>query len=281
MKRLAVRVAYFGDRFYGSQMQPDRRTVEGEFVAACRTLKLFDDWREANFSFAGRTDRGVHSRGQVAAFSTGEPDRAVAALNLVLPEDCWCTGWAEVPERFRPRYDARTRTYRYFFPERALDAGLMQEAAGRFVGEHDFSRFARVEDKNPLRRILSSRITATTGGIVYEVVGESFLWNMVRCMATALWAAGEGRLTPAEVDALLETPAGERIRAAPADGLVLWDVDCGLHFAPLATDPRSRRYCSALRDELSVRKKVMASLCRPGVDFGRQEPVDDELRDIV
>ena len=83
--RLAFRVSYLGSGFYGSQMQVDRRTVEGEFVAACVRLSLFDDWRKAGFLFAGRTDRGVHACGQVAAFSTTEPERAVHAINTQLP----------------------------------------------------------------------------------------------------------------------------------------------------------------------------------------------------
>jgi tRNA pseudouridine38-40 synthase len=79
--RLAFRLSYLGSRFYGSQMQASERTVEGEFVAACQRLSLFSDWREAGFQFAGRTDRGVHARGQVAAFTTAEPERAQAVIN--------------------------------------------------------------------------------------------------------------------------------------------------------------------------------------------------------
>ena len=82
--RLAFLVSYIGNGFYGSQIQVDRRTVEGEFVAACRRLNLFDDWRKAGFLFAGRTDRGVHACGQVAAFSTTEPERAVHTINTQL-----------------------------------------------------------------------------------------------------------------------------------------------------------------------------------------------------
>jgi len=66
--RLAFRLSYLGSRFFGSQQQAASRTVEGEFIAACKRLSLFDDWREAGFLSAGRTDRGVHARGQVIAF---------------------------------------------------------------------------------------------------------------------------------------------------------------------------------------------------------------------
>ena len=80
-------------------------------------LKLFSDWRAAGFLSAGRTDRGVHARGQVIAFSTEFPDRAIKALNIQLPPDIWCTAYSEVLPAFHPRYDARSRTYRYYFSE--------------------------------------------------------------------------------------------------------------------------------------------------------------------
>ena len=70
--RVAVRFGYLGDHFAGSQLQPAGRTVEGEFIDACVRLGLFSDRRDARVAFAGRTDRGVHARGQVAALSTSE-----------------------------------------------------------------------------------------------------------------------------------------------------------------------------------------------------------------
>ena len=94
--RLAFRVSYLGSRFYGSQMQASDRTVEGEFIETCRRLSLFEDWRSAGFQSAGRTDRGVHARGQVIAFSTDAPDRAISTINLQLPPDLWCTAYARV-----------------------------------------------------------------------------------------------------------------------------------------------------------------------------------------
>ena len=83
--RLAFRIGYLGTGFYGSQFQPDQRTVEGEITAACLRAGLIDDRTEARLSLAGRTDRGVHARCQILSFTTGRPDRAVRALNGQLP----------------------------------------------------------------------------------------------------------------------------------------------------------------------------------------------------
>ncbi|MDD1717445.1 MAG: tRNA pseudouridine(38-40) synthase TruA, partial [Methanoregulaceae archaeon] len=101
--RLAFRVSYLGDLFLGSQLQAAGRTVEGVFIDACTRLSLFADWRSARFVSAGRTDRGVHARAQVFAFSTDFPERAIETLNWQLPPDCWCTGVVPVAGSFHPR----------------------------------------------------------------------------------------------------------------------------------------------------------------------------------
>lgn len=257
--KLAFRFSYFGDRFFGSQMQPGLRTVEGEFIETCRLLGLFDDWREAGFVTAGRTDRGVHARGQVCSFSTDEPDRAVQALNKVLPADIWCTAWAGVPAGFHPRYSAASRTYRYYFfaPE---NVAAMHEAAQEFLGRHDFSLFARVGDRNPERRILTARVFKDGPFTVFEVTGESFLWNMIRCMATALDRVGRGEAVAGDIARLLTEPAGQRIPAAPPDGLILWDIDYGISLTPLPIDEKSRQHLVDRHRYHAVMAEVAACL---------------------
>lgn len=257
---LAFRFSYFGDRFFGSQMQPGLRTVEGEFVAACMRLRLFDDWREANFATAGRTDRGVHARDQVCSFRTDMPDRAIAALNQVLPADIWCTAWAEVPEGFHPRYSAVSRTYRYYFPGTPGNAAAMHAAAQAFVGRHDFSSFSRTSERNPERKILAARVFEEGPFTVFEVTGESFLWNMVRCMATALERAGRGEAEAGEIVRLLAGPAEQRLPAAPPEGLILWDIDCGVSFTPLPAGEKSCRYLADRRRYHTLMAEVAARL---------------------
>jgi tRNA pseudouridine38-40 synthase len=258
--RLAFRVAYLGDGFFGSQVQADRRTVEGEMIAAAERLDLFRDWREARFALAGRTDRGVHARGQVAAFDTTNPDRARSALNLQLPRDCWCTGVAEVPAAFHPRYDARTRTYRYFFPRVRLDQEAMGEAARIFIGRHDFSRLARLEGKDPVRNVLSAGVFDDAGFTCFGVTAESFLWQMVRGMAGVLLSAGRGEIDPEGVRGLLTGSPGDRVPPAPSSGLVLWDVDCGIAFQSLDRSPRSTAFLSTVRSHHEVLARVTSLL---------------------
>lgn len=258
--RLAFRVSYIGTRFFGSQVQAEERTVEGEFIAACRRLDLFTDFRTAGFLSAGRTDRGVHARGQVIAFTTEFPDRAIAALNNQLPPDCWCTGYAEVPDAFHPRYDARSRTYRYYFAAVPKDPGAMGRAARLFVGNHNFSNFARVRDRNPYRTILSCGTGEDSGFTYLEVTADSFLWHQVRCMATALARVGAGESDESGVTTLLGQVAEKGIPPAPAEGLILWETDCGITFTPMSPGERSASHLDHLRRHHALMGRVCGAL---------------------
>lgn len=261
--RLAFRLSYFGTNFSGSQMQKDLRTVEGEFIGACERLQLFSDWREAGFATAGRTDRGVHSRGQVAAFSTDLPDRAIQALNTQLPKDAWCIAWAEVPDTFHPRYDARSRTYRYYFAMQPENIAQMQEAATLFLGTHDFSNFARTSDRNPVRNILAISVETHDGMTCMQVTAKSFLWNQVRRMANVLFEIGSGTREISSLEELLAGPVDACPPAAPPDGLILWDVDCGVAWNPLPVDSKSSLYCSELLGHCRTMETVTRALGNP------------------
>ncbi|WFN34429.1 tRNA pseudouridine(38-40) synthase TruA [Methanogenium sp. S4BF] len=238
--RLAFQVAYIGTNFYGSQMQPGLRTVEDTLISACRDLGLFDDWRTAGFAFSGRTDRGVHARGQICAFTTSLPDRARERLNYILPGDCWCSGWAETAETFHPRFDAESRTYRYYIhDDGSTDLSLMQKAAELLPGTHNFTHFSRLDGKNPEKTILSSEVRAEDGFYVYEIMAPGFLWNMVRCIVTALIAVGRNELDTDDLTALLTgAPNMRHLTPAPPEGLILWDIDCGIAFTPLESSDR-------------------------------------------
>ena len=257
--RLAFRVSYLGSRFYGSQMQEARRTVEGEFVAACERLKLFCDWRAAGFLSAGRTDRGVHARGQVIAFSTEFPDRAIKALNIQLPPDIWCTAYSEVVPAFHPRYDARSRTYRYYFSDTS-DCRKMGAAAQHFIGSHNFTNFARVGDKNPYRNVLSVSVGEDDGFTYLEVTAESFLWHQVRCMAAAIQQVGAGEQDEKWIAELLEQETDRPIQPAPAEGLILWDTDCGIAWTRMPVDERSGAYLQQLQRHHALMERVCHTL---------------------
>jgi len=254
--RLAFRVAYLGTRFYGSQQQESSRTVEGEFIEACKRLDLFPNWRTAGFCSSGRTDRGVHSCGQIVSFVTTVPDRARSTINTQLPPDIWCTDSAVVHDTFHPRYDARSRTYRYYYSEMVSDTHGMEEAAVLFLGEHNFSNLARAGDKNPYRNILDIRIGNDGRFLYLEVKAHSFLWHQVRCMASALCMVGNGQMDGAGITSLLNEPSSRPVPPAPAEGLVLWDTDCGITWEPINQSERSGIYCSELRRHHALMEQI-------------------------
>ncbi|WP_067047475.1 tRNA pseudouridine(38-40) synthase TruA [Methanofollis ethanolicus] len=278
--RLAFRIGYWGDDFYGSQVQPNVRTVEGDVIAACKEIGLFANPKEARFAFAGRTDRGVHAAGQVCAFTTAEPERAVAALRFELPADIWTTGWAEVHDHFSPRKEAAARTYRYYFVEHPGDTAAMDDAAQEFVGEHDFSLFSRQSERTPVRRIMAAHVADEDGFCVFTVTAESFLWNMVRCMAFALAAVGRGEIDAGGIRALLAGEGAARVPAAPPGGLILIDVAYPFSFTPLPPSPKAERAHVEREQDFRLKKRVTAALRGLSLDLLREEQADDKLRDL-
>ena len=231
--KLAVIIGYFGQGFSGSQFQPDKRTVEGEFIKAGISCGAWDDAKSASFRTAGRTDKGVSARRQLITVTPKDAKKFIESINFHLPPDIWCAGYAEVSDDYYPRYAAGIRTYRYLFPY-PLDISAMQEAAALFVGVHDFSGFSKMEaGRDPVRTVTSAEVFTGENGLpVFEVSAKSFLWNMVRGMAGILEAVGLGLTPPKTVADQLESPIW-RVHPAPAGGLIFWDAETDLTFTPM------------------------------------------------
>lgn len=227
--RLAFQIGYIGTSFSGSQFQPDKRTIEGEIEAACLRAGLITSRKNSKLALSGRTDRGVHARCQILAFSTTKPDLAVRAINGQLPPDIWVNSWSYAPPGFYPRYDVLSRTYRFYYSQIPPDIQAMKEAASLFLGTHDFSCFARIEPgKNPVKTI--DKIELHTDGTSFwlEITANSFLWHMVRCIASALLSIGDKSMTIPELSRFFEGSCTNKIKPAPPDGLVLWEVKTDL-----------------------------------------------------
>ena len=237
---------YDGTCFHGWQSQPNADTVQDAVETALRTVT----GEPVRVVGCSRTDAGVHALGQVAHFHTGAGipgDRYVFALNRLLPPAVAVTASTEVPENFHARYDARSKFYRYQFyraPFRSalmrnrayhvsdsLDLSAMAEAAALFLGAHDFSACRAEGGKkgDPVRTITRSRIVQDGSLLIYEVIGNGFLYNMVRIMAGTLLSVGRGRMSPRDVAAGLAS--GDRRRMGitlPPWGLCLVEIGYGL-----------------------------------------------------
>ena len=245
MRNIKMIVAYVGTRYSGWQVQPNRETIQG--VLEARLSGMLQE--RVRLAGAGRTDAGVHARGQVANFSTATSvplDGLRRGLNARLPDDIRVLRADEVDARFHARADARSKEYRYRIARAEvvspfdapfaavvrghIDVGAMSRAAERFVGTHDFDSFcpAGCAIDNKRRTIHLSRVFVEGDFLEYRVRANGFLQHMVRTIAGTLIDIGRGRRDSASVDAILA--ARDRRAAgpcAPPRGLVLEEVFYG------------------------------------------------------
>ena len=206
-------VAYDGGPFSGFARQRDRRTVQGELEAALGRLAK----GPVTTVGAGRTDAGVHARGQVvhADVPAGlDPERVRRALNGGLGPAITVREAAWAPDGFDARLSARRRTYVYRVDDagdpdpllrgfvlswpRPLDLPRMREAARPLLGEHDFAAFCRSRPgTTTTRRLRSLGIRRVRGLVEVRLVADAFCWQMVRGIVGHLLLVGDGRRDPA------------------------------------------------------------------------------------
>ena len=238
LRRMRLVVAYDGGPFSGFARQRDRRTVHGELEAALERVGR----QPVTTVGAGRTDAGVHARGQVvhADVPAGlDPERVRRALNGGLGPAITVREAAWAPDGFDARLSARRRTYVYRVDDsggpdpllrgfvlawpRPLDLPRMREAARPLLGEHDFAAFCRSRTgTSTTRRLRSLGIRRVRGLVEVRLVADAFCWQMVRGIVGHLLLVGDGRRDPATTAAVLA--AADRSRAgniAPPHGLVL------------------------------------------------------------
>jgi len=247
--RIALKFAYDGKKFFGYAKQPKLRTVENEIINAFEKTKI----RYENFCSASRTDRGVSALGNVVAFNTDFTGDIVSALNANV-SDIWFYGIAKTDESFNPRY-AKERWYRYFLFNSGADVDKIKKASKLFAGIHDFTNFARIENRNPVRKINSLKIKEKGNFIIIDVKAESFLWNMVRRIVSALEKAGKKEIKIDVIKNALESKKGFDFGSAKSEGLILMDVKYDFDFE---TDKKAieklkrnliKRFCSLKVDE--------------------------------
>jgi tRNA pseudouridine38-40 synthase len=229
-ERIALKIGYLGTNYHGFQIQPhsELRTVEGEFFAALKKLKIVEDRKAAQYSYAGRTDKGVHASAQVVSFVTPHPKVTPRMINSMLPNDIWAYAIAKPHWDFNARRDALSREYRYFLVGQSdVDIARMREASELFIGVHDFSNFSQKdgqEDINRIKEVKLIDIEKVDSLIVIDIAAHGFLRKMVRKIVSALRMVGCGIKDNGWVKDLLELRKTEQIEPAPASGLILKKV---------------------------------------------------------
>ncbi len=241
--RITLTVSYDGTAYCGWQIQPNGVTVQEVLQNAIFSLT----GERVSVTGSGRTDAGVHAKGQVAHFDTESsipPERFYLALNPLLPKDIKVIKSAIAPGGFDARKSAKRKTYCYTLYKSDVELPLidgyamridngvnldkMKEVAKLIEGEHDFKAFSRAggSAKTTVRTVYKIDIADDGEKINIFVCGNGFLYNMVRIIAGTLLVAGEGKLDGNSVKAMLETGRRvEGVKTCPAKGLCLVSVE--------------------------------------------------------
>lgn len=243
MNRYKLSISYNGKNFSGFQVQPEKRTIQGELE---KTLEFLLKEKVKIYA-SGRTDAGVSALCQVAHFDTEQEldtKKMQNSLNALLPNDISVGLIEKVSIEFDSRFSAKEKTYNYLFyiskfkhpifDEFALrindyaDLNLMKQACKFFVGTFDFKSFvSRKSGKTDfVRTIYDAKITHLFDGVyAFEITGNGFLYNMVRIIFGTLVQVGYKKIKPEDIPKIIESEnravAG---RTMPAYPLVLKNV---------------------------------------------------------
>ena len=242
MRNLRLDICYDGTRYRGWQRLPGKDdTIQGKLETALSRIL----GEPIEISGSGRTDAGVHARGQVANFhceSTMAAPEILENLRRYLPEDIGIYSCRDVSERFHARLNVKEKTYCYrvwnsempcvfdrrfvaVMPER-LDVDAMEQAARYLMGQHDFAAFcgnAKMK-KSTVRYIRDLTVTRQGNEVRITVTGNGFLHNMVRILVGTLVEVGRGEREPDSIPQLFGGKRAEAGFLAPPQGLCLMEV---------------------------------------------------------
>ena len=234
-------VQYDGTHFFGWQVQAKGRTVQGDIETALQKIHLHE---RITLNGSGRTDSGVHAKGQVASIkidSSLTAEQLVKAINSGLEKDVRILSCIEVDEAFHARFSAKDRRYEYhtvseetpFTHKRAwclkndVDLNLLNECAVLVIGNHDFTAFCKANAEIEHKRciVFTSKWEKTSVGLIYHVKANRFLQHMVRFLVGTIVEVGRGRMTIDDFKLFLDGEHPElSVVRAPAHGLYLEEV---------------------------------------------------------
>ena len=242
MRNIKLTIEYDGTAYHGWQSQINAETVQDVVTDAVNKLT----GGKNSLTGSSRTDTGVHAMGQVCNFFTDSAipaDKFAYALNTLLPDDIVVCNSEEVNQVFHARFSTKGKKYRYLiydttFPSALLrhrayhvfyplDAGKMKQAAEYFKGTHDFIAFSAAGGsvKTTVRTIMEADVERKGDIIEFSVVGDGFLYNMVRIIAGTLVEVGFGKLRPEDIPGIIAGRNRRKAgRTAPAHGLYLVEV---------------------------------------------------------
>lgn len=244
MRNIKLIIEYDGTNYCGWQVQENGPSIQGSIEKALLAITS----EKIKINGSGRTDAGVHARGQVANFTTSSKvpqEKFAYALNSLLPKDIVIKDSREVPLDFHARYSSVGKKYSYLiynskFPSallrnyayhigycERLDIGRIEKAAESFIGTYDFSGFMSTGSKvsDTVRTINELSIEKERELICIKYKGSGFLYNMVRIITGTLLYAGIGKINPEDIKDIILSKDRERAGiTVPACGLYLEEV---------------------------------------------------------
>ena len=241
MPRYFIQLAYDGSNFHGWQIQPRANSVQEEIQKA---LSKLHGNEKIEIVGCGRTDTGVHAKSYFLHTDlphTWDPQQLVFKLNRMTPPDISFSKAWELHSDLHARFDASSRTYRYFinrhkdpfvrtqswYVQQDLDLQAMNQAAIYLLGVQDFSSFAKshTDVKTNICEVFAAEWFQTANGLYFEISANRFLRNMVRAIVGTLVEVGLGKIKASELPGIIAAQnRSEAYVSVPAQGLFLWDI---------------------------------------------------------
>ncbi|MBC8213488.1 MAG: tRNA pseudouridine(38-40) synthase TruA [Candidatus Marinimicrobia bacterium] len=238
MKNYKLTIEYDGTNLHGWQVQPNGRTVQGDIESA---FTEFSPEQKIVLIGSGRTDSGVHARGQIANIKLATkmlPDEIRKALNSKLENDIWISDCQIVDDDFHARFSAKEREYSYhittqFSPitqryewwvKKDMDTDKLYKCAKIVIGDHDFTSFckANAEVKHKRCIVFISEWEITKTGFIYHIKANRFLQHMVRFLVGTMVEVARGRMTIEDFEQFIHgLHSTLSVFRSPANGLFL------------------------------------------------------------
>jgi len=224
-----LKVAYDG-RHRGFQSQPHGNTVCDNILRALEECGYLSEDRRGIIFYGGRTDKGVSALGNFVVVHLKEEPKLSYIYSKLKDRGIWILGYRRIEEIPEVKY----RHYRYILPrDEDYNIDLMIEGSKKLLGTHSFhnlSKRDRSKEKSPIRSIYDIRISETDFYIVIDVIGKSFLWNMVRKIVTVLSEIGRNRREISWIDDLLDVNYRIGVPPAPPEGLILVEAKTDVEY---------------------------------------------------
>ncbi|MDD3044780.1 MAG: tRNA pseudouridine(38-40) synthase TruA [Candidatus Delongbacteria bacterium] len=239
---ILLKIQYDGTDFFGSQIQPLGRTVQGELETALSSLMS----EKISTVFSGRTDSGVHAHEQSVNFHVSSPmippDKIYHPLNRLLPYDIYAISSELSDDDFNARFNAKSRTYRYFLRENHdlfrkkysllypfdIDIDKMNDTAELFIGKKDFQSFcsSHAEVNNYICHISDLHFFRHDDEIVMEISSDRFLQNMVRIIVSVFLELNSNKIKKEDIlDIFEKKDRRYSPKTISPSGLFLWKVE--------------------------------------------------------